>query len=478
MGPAESVPVSKSSRLAIALFRSFGSVQASVEWNKRVYLDLPECGMEVILRVISGPHEGQEFSLSGRDASVVGRSSQVRFSMHEDRRLSREHFRIEVSPPHCVLMDMGSTNGTKVNGLRVESASLRDGDSISAGDSSFVVKIERLNADGGHPVQCPACGRELTRAVRSDRPRNGEPAEALCSACEALRRRFPATHPDYLIERRIGTGGMGEVYLARQLSVNRPVAIKMMTPTGAASEKAKDYFRREIEVLKNLLMPTGQCHPNIVAFYDIFEIDEQFQLIMEYVAGRNALEWVGGLSTPLPIASAARIGRLLLSALDYAHSKGYVHRDVKPSNLLVMGPPQRPQVKLSDFGLAKSFRENEGFIGLTHQGDIGGSVGFLSPDHIRDFREIKEPADIYSAGATLYFLLTLQYPYFDFDPRRNNAYTTILEHPAVPLRAHRTDAPEGLDRVLRKALEKQPRDRWKTAAAMSEALRPYLDGGS
>ena len=107
----------------------------------------------------------------------------------------------------------------------------------------------------------------------------------------------------------------------------------------------------------------------------------------------------------------------LLSALDYAHAKGYVHRDIKPSNLLVMGPPHRPELKLSDFGLAKSFRENAGFAGLTHQGDIGGSVGFISPDHIRDFREVKEPADIYSAGATLYYLLTDQYPFLDFDPQ-------------------------------------------------------------
>jgi serine/threonine-protein kinase len=196
------------------------------------------------------------------------------------------------------------------------------------------------------------------------------------------------------------------------------------------------------------------------------------------VAGKNALDWVRDLSGPLSIPAAARIGRLLLSALDYAHSKGYVHRDVKPSNLLVMGPPLGLQLKLSDFGLAKNFRENAGFVGLTHQGDIGGSVGFISPDHIRDFRDVKEPADLYGAAATLYFLLTMSYPFYGFNPHRGDAYAMILENPPVPLRAHRPDAPEGFERVLRKALEKHPRDRWKSAVEMSEALRPFLEGNN
>ena len=174
--------------------------------------------------------------------------------------------------------------------------------------------------------------------------------------------------------------------------------------------------------------------------------------------------------------SAARIGVQLLAALEHAHAKGYVHRDIKPSNLLITGPVAKPTVKLSDFGLAKSFRDDAGFAGLTHQGDIGGSGGFISPDHIRDFRAAQEPADLYSAGATLYYLFTNQYPFYNFNPNRADAYTMILEHPAVPVRAHRPDLPEGLDKVLRKALEKQPRERWKSAAAMAKALRPFLEG--
>jgi serine/threonine-protein kinase len=262
---------------------------------------------------------------------------------------------------------------------------------------------------------------------------------------------------------------MGEVFLARHLPTNEAVAIKMMVPSIAASDRAKLRFQRELEVLKNLR------HPNIVEFHTMFELDGQFQLVMEYVEGKDAQEWVKSLPGPLSASAGARIGVQLLMALDHAHTKGYVHRDIKPSNLLVTGSAFRPSIKLSDFGLAKSFRDNAGFAGLTHQGDIGGSGGFISPDHIRDFREAKEPADIYSVGATLYYLFSNQYPFFNFNPNRADAYCMILEHPAVPLRAHRPDLPEGLDKVLRKAMEKYPRDRWKSASAMASALKPFLD---
>jgi serine/threonine-protein kinase len=110
---------------------------------------------------------------------------------------------------------------------------------------------------------------------------------------------------------------------------------------------------------------------------------------------------------------------------------------------------------------------------LTRQGDVGGSVGFISPDHIKDFSELREPADIYSAGVTLFYLLTNRYPYLGFDPRQPGSYEVILEHPPVPLRAYRPDAPEGLERVLLKSMQKQAKDRWKTAHAMAEALRPW-----
>lgn len=441
--------------------------------------------MKIVLRVTSGPYEGQEFAVDR--GAVVGRSSRVTFPMPNDLLLSREHFQLDNSPPVCHLIDLGSTNGTKVNGLRVERVVVRAGDAIEAGDSTFSVHLLDPESDGLAEGDCAGCGAALEGGERLFAARPGMKSEAmglstpllsapqvwLCQACDARRRLFPETSPDYLIEEMIGEGGMGSVYRARQISKGRRVAIKMMIANSTAGEKALSYFHREIQALRDMLMPGGKCHPSIVEFYELFQIEGHIQLVMEYVDGKNALEWVRALEKPLPLASAAQIGQQLLSALDYAHSKGYVHRDIKPSNLLVMGPAHRPRVKLSDFGLAKNLTASTLYSNMTRQGDVGGSTGFLSPDHIRQFAEIKEPADIYSAGATLFYLLTGHYPYLGFDPKRPDTFEMILEHPPIPLRAFRPDAPEGLERILLKALQKQPTLRWKSARAMGEALSAF-----
>ena len=425
--------------------------------------------MRVVLRVTAGPHAGKEYLFERHATFVVGRSSQAQFPVPDDGFLSRNHFLIEFNPPVCFLRDLGSTNGTRVNGVRVDTVRLRDRDAIAAGESAFVIQIEETLFSGGPKIQCLGCG-EFAPEDLAVNAREGEDGISwLCDKCIDLRRKYPTTNSEYLIERRIGGGGMGEIYLARHLPSNQPVAIKMMAPSIAASERAKLRFRRELDVLKNLR------HPNIVAFHTMFELNGLFQLVMEYVVGKDAQAWVKSLPGPLTTGTGARLGYQLLMALDHAHAKGYVHRDIKPTNLLITGPNPKPVLKLSDFGLAKSFRDNAGFAGLTHQGDIGGSGGFISPDHIRDFRSAKEPADIYSAGATLYYLFTNQFPFYNFNPNRPDAYCMILEHPPVPVRAHRPDLSEGLEKVLRKALEKQPQDRWKSAAAMANALKPFLD---
>ncbi len=444
--------------------------------------------MNIVLRVISGPHEGQEYRIDHSGSFIVGRASRAAFPMTADLALSREHFQLENFPPLCHLVDLGSTNGTKVNGLRVERVLLREGDMVAAGDSAFAIHYIGGEVEARLRDRCAGCGVQLEHGVPLD---STGPLEAplplaalrpsasslLCVDCDARRKQFPETSPDYLIEDVIGEGGMGTVYRAQQISRNRRVAIKMMIANSTAGEKALNYFHREIQALRDMLMPGGKCHPSIVEFYELFQIEGHFQLVMEYVDGKNALDWLRALKQPMPYATAALIGQDLLSALHFAHTKGYVHRDIKPSNLLVMGPVHRPRVKLSDFGLAKSMVESTVFSNLTRQGEVGGSLGFLSPEHIRQFGEVRAPADIYCAGATLFYLLTEKYPYLGFDPGRPDSYEMILDHPPVPLRAYRPDAPEALESILLKALRKRPHSRWKSARAMWQALRAFLKSG-
>lgn len=420
--------------------------------------------MKLVLRVIQGPHAGREFAFDRHATFVVGRSSDAHLSVPDDRYMSRHHFLLEINPPLCSLRDLGSTNGTKVNDVRLERARICNGDLITAGKNQFLVQFE---ATVGDRITCRACGDPAPLELGLSGQSASGPVEWYCEACSARRLRFPDPPDGYWIDRWIGGGGMGEVFLARRKSDNRAVAIKTMVPMVAASDRARSYFRREVSVLRNLR------HPNIVAFHEVIEDDGTFLMVMEFVDGQNSRDWVRGLGGPLPFSTAATLGVQLLSALQHAHDRGYVHRDIKPSNLLIMGGPRRPIVKVSDFGLAKSFRDDAGFQGLTFEGDFGGSMGFVSPDHIRDFGEAREPADIYSAAATLYYLLTNQYPFLNFNPTHAEAITMTLEHPSVPLRAHRPDAPEGLERILRKALEKRPADRWRSALEMAEPLRLY-----
>jgi serine/threonine-protein kinase len=428
--------------------------------------------MSVILRVIGGPGQGQEHVFDRHGTVVVGRQG-AHLSFPDDTYLSRSHFLLEFDPPRCLLRDLGSLNGTLVNGEPVRGeAILHDGDTIKAGASEFAVQVD-TTLPHGVEVHCLRCltavaPPEVLAAARPDEGR----LDWVCPACQEKARAFPTPPPGFWIERKLGGGGMGEVYLARREADRRPIAVKMLIPSGAAGERAKQYFRRELEILRNLR------HPNIVRFGRMIEQDGQFQLIMEYVPGLNAREWVDQVAPrPLSVETAAWIGVQLLAGLAHAHAKGYVHRDIKPSNLLVSGPPPYPTVKLSDFGLAKSFRDNAGFTGLTHQGDIGGSIGFISPDHIREFGELKEPADLYSTGTTLYYLLTGNYPFLGFKPNEPAAITMILEHPVVPLRAHRPDIPEAFERVIKKSLEKRPKDRWRSAEQMADALRPFVGPG-
>ena len=201
-------------------------------------------------------------------------------------------------------------------------------------------------------------------------------------------------------------------------------------------------------------------------------LDELFYIVMDYVPGQDAAQLLKQ-NGPLAIGRAVRIILQGLEALQYAHEKGYVHRDVKPNNLLISGNESTEICRLADFGLARVYFATR-MSGLTLMGDIGGTLPFMAPEQITDFHNAKPAADQYGMAATLYYLCTQQFIYAD-EPSsdgRHIAKSILLGEP-VPIEQRRSDVPAPLGRIIDKALTKNPEDRFASVAEFRAALFPY-----
>jgi serine/threonine-protein kinase len=191
---------------------------------------------------------------------------------------------------------------------------------------------------------------------------------------------------------------------------------------------------------------------------------------MEYVPGVDAHHLLHDRG-PLEVGRGVRLICQLLQGLDYAHHQGFVHRDVKPANLLIADPGGRERAKLADFGLARVYQESR-LSGLTLTGEWAGTVAYLPPEQITHFREVQPSADQYSAAATLYTLLTDQFVY-DFPPQPDRRLVMILNDEPVPIQSRRRDVPKALAKVLHRALAREASKRFPDVAALHKALLPF-----
>jgi serine/threonine-protein kinase len=201
------------------------------------------------------------------------------------------------------------------------------------------------------------------------------------------------------------------------------------------------------------------------------DVDGQLYFVMEYVPGTDAAQ-VLIQEGPLPISRAVDLICQLLRALDYAHANRFVHRDVKPANLLVTCDAGRDLVKLADFGLARLYQASQ-LSGLTATGDIGGTLAYIPPEQITNYRDARPAADQYAAAASLYHLLTKQYVH-DLPANHADRLSVILEEDAVPIQDRRAELPDELADVIHRALERDPARRFPTVKALRKALLPFL----
>src|SRR5437763_6017153 len=260
------------------------------------------------------------------------------------------------------------------------------------------------------------------------------------------------------IVRKLGTGGMADVYLAEDQELGRRVAIKILNARHAADDSFIERFRREA---KNA---AGLSHPNIVSIYDRGTAEDTYYIAMEYLDGRSLKELIVSRG-PAPIKIAVEYARQILAAVGFAHRHGIVHRDIKPHNVLV-GPEGR--LKVTDFGIARS-----GASQMTEVGSIIGTAQYLSPEQARG-APVDQTSDLYSLGVVLYELLTGQVP-FTGDTPLEIAMKHLSEPPKAPSEL-RPEVPHDLDLVVLRALAKDPSDRYESAEEMDTDLERVLQG--
>ena len=281
---------------------------------------------------------------------------------------------------------------------------------------------------------------------------------------------------EFRLLREIGRGGMGVVYEAEQLPLGRRVALKVLPSTASLDPRNRQRFQLEAQAAAIL------HHEHIVPVFGIGFDQGVHYYAMQFIDGRSLTELIRGLRRDVtsgsrvnPSASdrrhwraVAHFGLQAAEALEHAHDLGVIHRDIKPSNLLI---DDRGHLWVTDFGLARVLQANPD---VTATGDLVGTVRYMSPEQARGDKGVIDPrVDIYALGATLYELLTLE-PAFNASDRQQLLRQILHEEP-VPPRRLRPSLPRDLETIVLKAMDKEPRSRYRSSSEMAEDLRRFLD---
>lgn len=476
--------------------------------------------MRVVIKVDGS--DGEVHQLEGPNKYLIGRLPMSHIKI-KDGYVSRMHLMMELTSSNCYIWDLDSLNGTKVNGEKVQDAELKDGDVIEIGKTSLHVKIDKKES-----YQCYKCGKDITEQVQKalneaggfdeigkedllceECLRKGDPflkrakgafkpkreqgmkkpqveycflckkndvknvnadkkfdefegvALYICDRCADREQENAAVSKigDYRILRELGEGGFGKVYMAMHKKSNRLVALKQMREELVLKDKAGKLFQREMSILQNLI------HPNIVRLMDQGVAKGEHYFVSEYLTGGDAQDYIR--KNRITLGSMCEIMCQSLEGLHFAHEMGYVHRDIKPQNILLT---EDGVAKISDFGLARNYEKHGS--GIDRTGDVSGTIVFMSPEQMLNYKYVEPPADVYSIGVTFYVMLTGRFP-FEISSASHQLVENILTGERKPIEEY-VDIPKSIARIVNKSVQIDEKKRYKSAKEMKEAIEKAI----
>lgn len=408
------------------------------------------------------------FSTSKPVTCIVGKSDDCQMVIlgNVDGGISRHHCLFDINPPYVTVKDLGSKNGTYVNGQDIrreeEPVQIKAKDLIQLCNTQIRVDIIGSISEAKDKV-CVRCGS----SVKSE-------GGTLCDAC----REDPASTIDftsstegigarhlifgYRVLKSLGKGALAHVYLAQKRGSEEERALKLMLPNVAVHKNNRTRFLREVEALQSLQ------HENVVRIHESGYDNGIFYIALDYCNAGTVEQRVFDQDT-LSVNEAIEVELAVLDALHYAHTisggriREIVHRDVKPGNILLHESDGRTVVKLADFGLCKAFN-GSGLCSFTQTGTVAGTFAFMCRQQLLCYKNAGPQVDVWSAAAVLYFMLT------GFTPR-GNSFTAILDQKAVPIRHRDPEIPPKLAKVIDKALDDHKDElAFKSAADFKDAL--------
>ena len=440
---------------------------------------------KITLTITQGKLSRKQYVFESRSTCIVGRNDDCNLQIADkvDMTISRYHCLLDINPPDIRVRDLGSLNGTFVNGKKIGQRqrqqpaqeavklsfpeyNLQDGDEIKLGDILFKISVQvedQLNQIPDLPV-----------------PEENEQRNFLTVA-EKLINLSQSGHASlqsisgYSLTKSLGKSDFAEVFAAKDIQTKKSIALKIMLPAVANQKNGIEMFLRETENIKILQ------HPNIVQLLDYGFVENTFFFTMEYFPGGNVWDFMQRSGWRLPVDIAVDITLQVLDGLIYAHEveipyiksvdgimtkdKGLVHQNLKPNNIFISKINDKIVVKIGDYGLSKAF-DLAGLSGQTLTGTKMGTPAFMPRQQVLNFKDELPEIDIWATAACLYNMLTGYFPRnFTGDP-----WLSVLQNSPVPILQRHHGIPQKLAKVIDLALQEKPQIYFQTAAEFKQAL--------